>query len=609
VYSTTTTYPTYCPTTSMADEVEIVREQVKKITVQVKTPKEKQAVEVEENATVKKFKEAISVKFSNAPVENLCLIFAGKIMKDQETLNVHNVKDGMTVHLVIKQSGGSSTASPAPSVSPAPASQPATGAGLGAAPAAPAAPAPDIAASPFGLGGFGGIPGLGNLGMGSANFMEMQQRMQRDLMSNPDMLRQVLDNPLTQSLMSNPDVIRQMLDSNPQMQEVMERNPEIRQMLNNPEVLRQMMEIARNPSRLQEMTRTMDRQMQNLEAMPGGMNILQRMYRDVQEPVLNAMGGPNPFQDLRGANNAPAPTPSTETVEPAPNPWAGGSGSSAPRTTGSSTTPSTTATSSAGGLGATLGQGSGMFTSPGMQSLMGQMRDNPTLMSQMMSAPYMQSMFSSLAANPDQAASMLSSNPLFAGNPALQQQMSSMMPQLLQQMQNPQVQQLMGNSDAMQAIMQIQQGLERLRSTAPDLFQSMGLPTMPPNLVPGATNPTSPSAVPPTTTTTTTTASSNPTSPAAGTPGAPAGSANPALGGGVNPDMFSTFMTQMMGQMRQGDSSQPPEERFASQLDQLASMGFMDRQANVQALIATMGDVNAAVERLLSTNVQGQSLG
>ena len=59
---------------------------------------------------------------------------------------------------------------------------------------------------------------MGNLGMGSANFMEMQQRMQRDLLANPDMLRQVLDNPLTQSLMTNPDVIRQMLESNPQMQ-------------------------------------------------------------------------------------------------------------------------------------------------------------------------------------------------------------------------------------------------------------------------------------------------------------------------------------------------------------------------------------------------------
>ena len=30
-----------------------------------------------------------------------------------------------------------------------------------------------------------------------------------------------------------------------------------------------MMDIVRNPSRLQEMTRTMDRQMQNLESLPG----------------------------------------------------------------------------------------------------------------------------------------------------------------------------------------------------------------------------------------------------------------------------------------------------------------------------------------------------
>ena len=67
-------------------------------------------------------------------------------------------------------------------------------------------------------GGLGGLGGLGNMGMGSANFMETQQRVQRELMSNPDMLRQVLDNPLTQSLMSNPDVMRQMLESNPQMQ-------------------------------------------------------------------------------------------------------------------------------------------------------------------------------------------------------------------------------------------------------------------------------------------------------------------------------------------------------------------------------------------------------
>ena len=126
-------------------------------------------------------------------MENLCLIFAGKIMKDTETLASHNVKDGMTVHLVIKQSaaaagGGSSGAA----TSPPPAAAPA---------AAPVPPAPaDIGASPFGIGGFGGIPGLGNLGMGSANFMEMQQRMQRDLLANPDMMRQVSLSNTNQSM-------------------------------------------------------------------------------------------------------------------------------------------------------------------------------------------------------------------------------------------------------------------------------------------------------------------------------------------------------------------------------------------------------------------------
>jgi len=584
---------------SKEEDVTIVNKENKMITVQVKTPKEKQSVEIEENANVKKFKEAISVKFNNAPIENLCLIFAGKILKDAENLGSHNIKDGMTIHLVIKQAAAApSSGSSAAASTAAPTAGSTTSSTTTAAPAPP----PDVSQSPFGLGGFGGIPGYGNLGMGSANFMEMQQRMQRELMSNPDMLRQVLDNPVTQSLMSNPDVIRQMLESNPQMQEVMDRNPEIRQMLNNPEVLRQMMEIARNPSRLQEMTRTMDRQMQNLEAMPGGMNILQRMYRDVQEPVLNAMGGPNPFQDLRGNSETPSEVPSTETNQPAPNPWAAGGQQQS--------TPAAAPTSGAGApLGGQLGQGSGMFTSPGMQSLMGQMRDNPTLMSQMMSAPYMQSMFSTLASNPEQASQMLANNPMFAGNPQLQQQVSAMMPQMLQQMQNPAIQQLMGNPEALAAIMQIQQGMERLRTTAPEVFQTMGFPSLPPNLVPqaapaAATTPAAPAPTPAAT-------ASNPTSPA-GTADQqqqqqPAAPQLPGLGGMQDP-VFSQLMSQMLGQMRAGNADQPPEERFASQLDQLANMGFVDRQANIQALIATMGDVNAAVERLLSGTVQGQSL-
>ncbi|ORY98018.1 hypothetical protein BCR43DRAFT_490729 [Syncephalastrum racemosum] len=45
---------------------------------------------------------------------------------------------------------------------------------------------------------------------------------------------------------------------------------------------------------------------------------------------------------------------------------------------------------------------------------------------------------------------------------------------------------------------------------------------------------------------------------------------------------------------------EPPETRFRSQLEQLEEMGFSERQANVRALLATGGDVQAAIEYLLS---------
>lgn len=61
-----------------------------------------------------------------------------------------------------------------------------------------------------------------SLGMGSANFMELQQRMQRELLGNPDMMRQILDNPLVQRLMNDPENMRNLITSNPQMQELME---------------------------------------------------------------------------------------------------------------------------------------------------------------------------------------------------------------------------------------------------------------------------------------------------------------------------------------------------------------------------------------------------
>ncbi|XP_029607522.1 transcription factor SOX-6 [Salmo trutta] len=103
-------------------------------------------------------------------------------------------------------------------------------------------------------------------------------------------------------------------------------------------------------------------------------------------------------------------------------------------------------------------------------------------MQNMLSAPYMRSMMQSLAQNPDLASQAMLNNPLFAGNPQLQEQLRHQMPVFLQQMQNPESLSVMTNPRAMQALMQIQQGLQTLQTEAPGLMPSLapgGIPVIP----------------------------------------------------------------------------------------------------------------------------------
>lgn len=152
---------------------------------------------------------------------------------------------------------------------------------------------------------------------------------------------------------------------------------------------------------------------------------------------------------------------------------------------------------------------------------------------------------------------MLSSSPMLANNPQLQEQMRTMMPQFLQQMQNPEMLAMMSNPQALNAILQIQQSMEQLSQVAPGLVGSFGVPPPPPG--------------------------ANTTTPSTATP-----AAAPGLAPGQNPaqqQLFTDFMTRMLNGMSNqtaGNQNQRPEERYSAQLEQLTAMGFVNREANLQ---------------------------
>lgn len=53
----------------------------------------------------------------------------------------------------------------------------------------------------------------GNNMFGGPNMQQMQQQM----LNNPEMMRQMLDNPMMQSMLNNPELMRSILMSNPQV--------------------------------------------------------------------------------------------------------------------------------------------------------------------------------------------------------------------------------------------------------------------------------------------------------------------------------------------------------------------------------------------------------
>merc|ERR1711871_1535027 len=250
--------------------------------------------------TVGEFK-ALVEEATTVPVASQRLIYRGAVLKDDRTLESYSIEDGHQVHMVRSVSSNSSDASPA----------------QGGAAAGPAmGNAGTSGSSPFGLFG-------GNLGGGGG--MPSMAQMQQQMMANPQMMQDMMQNPMMQSLMNNP-----------QMQQILEAHPELNHVLNDPEMLRQHMQAMSNPNLQQELMRSQDRALSNIESHPEGFNALRRMYSSVQEPLMDGLS------DLTRGSTTNTPSQPSAPVAPGtpmPNPWGGDNSSPGASNVASSGTP------------------------------------------------------------------------------------------------------------------------------------------------------------------------------------------------------------------------------------------------------------------------------
>ncbi|KAL6642758.1 hypothetical protein ACP70R_020939 [Stipagrostis hirtigluma subsp. patula] len=510
-------------------------------------------------ATVGAFKEVVAGS-SDVPAPQQRLIYKGRILKDEQTLESYGVETDHTIHLVRgtapAASGTPAAANPA---STTPSSGPAGGLG---------GLFPGVGATRIPTGGSSGLFGSG--------FPELEQ-MQQHLSQNPNLMREIMNVPAMQNLLNNPDLIRNMIMNNPQMREIMDRNPELAHVLNDPSVLRQTLEAARNPEIMREMMRNTDRAMSNIESSPEGFNMLRRMYETVQEPFLNAttMGGDgnaasNPFAALLGdqgsnqpsnpATNSPAPGSESTTgtpvpnANPLPNPWTNAGGAQGATRSGPAGNARTGAPGGLGGLGSPdlssllgglagnartgVAGGLGGLGSPDLESMLGGSPD-ASLLNQMLQNPAMMQMMQSIMSDPQTMNQLLNFNPnarnLMESNPQLREMFQN--PEFLRQMTSPET-------------------LRQLLTFQQTLLGQLGQHQ--------------PSQV-----------------------------GNQGGGTGMRGDASLDTLMSMLSGLGSGGGLVPPEELYATQLTQLQEMGFIDTVENIQALIATAGNVHAAVERLL----------
>lgn len=221
------------------------------ITITIKSSGDaKHEVSIAGDATVLQLKEKIAA-VADVPADRQRLIYSGKVLKDGETISSYKVQSGHTIHLV---KSAAKPSAPAASASTASNNESNTGAAAAASTGAPT----NIA---LGQGAFNPLADLtgaryaGYTQLPSASMFGPDGGMNSG-MPDPEQLTEMMSNPMFQesmnAMLSNPQMLDYMINQNPQLRAMgpqarqMLQSPMFRQMMSNPEMMRSMMEMSRN---------------------------------------------------------------------------------------------------------------------------------------------------------------------------------------------------------------------------------------------------------------------------------------------------------------------------------------------------------------------------
>ncbi|OJJ49095.1 hypothetical protein ASPZODRAFT_129494 [Penicilliopsis zonata CBS 506.65] len=243
-------HATSCSYAGMADDTAPAEES--SITFTIKSSNDaKFSLTLPASTSVEELKNILSTSdYADTPAERQRLIYSGRVLKDNETLESYKIKDGHTIHLVKSAASNQrqapssqSTATSAATGPAATAAQPTAGVPTNLAAGTGNNPLAGLTGARY--AGFAQLPGAGLFGPDGG----MGPPPDADSMLN------MLENPQFQSTINealqNPAMIDMMIQQNPMLRDMgprvrqMMQSPEFRRMLTDPNSIRQMMQLQR----------------------------------------------------------------------------------------------------------------------------------------------------------------------------------------------------------------------------------------------------------------------------------------------------------------------------------------------------------------------------